>query len=250
MLAPLGVRAGTVRQALYRMTKSGALGARRESAFKLYRLTSYGKAGTDAGTSRILGGAQLDWDGEWWLVSYRFSSAERASRDMIKSLLELEGFGALSRGTYLHPRDRSAGILRAAREHDIEDRLTILRARQVDGRTNRELVRGLWDLDQLAEGYRAFVRDFSPLTRRAWKRHEPIDVLKQRFAFVLRYLDIAWHDPGLPAELLPASWPAARAQEIAATLHRTLRRPFLMHGDAVMKRIAPAFAELGSAFAR
>ena len=242
MLAPLEVLSATVRQTLYRMEKSGALSARREGSMKLYRLSSYGKAGTDAGTSRMLQAPEAEWNGDWFLVSYRFTSAERSDRDMIKGLLDLEGFGCLSRGTYLHPRDRTHRILRAARDNGVDDRLTILRARQVDTRTDRRLARELWDLEELAEGYRSFIHDFSSMTRVSWKKKDPVLVLKSRFAFVLRYLEIAWRDPGLPLELLPTSWPASRAQQIASTLHRDLSAPFLEHGDRVMERAAPSLA--------
>jgi DNA-binding transcriptional regulator PaaX len=238
MLEPLGIPADTVRQTLYRMTKSKALTNRRVGAFKLYRLTRYGKAGTDAGTSRLLKPPEKKWDGLWLVVVYKFQSEERVFRDQVKGLLELEGFASLSRGTYLHPRDRSQGLRESVGEHGLADRLTMFRGRQIEGQSNRDLVRRLWDLEGLRAGYSAFIRDFSPLRRRSWSRTDPHQALRLRFAFVLRYLEIAWKDPGLPLALL-GEWPAGRAQAVASHLHGALHQPLLDHGDAVMERVCP-----------
>ncbi len=239
MLEPLGIPADTVRQALYRLTKSKALATRRVGSFKLYRLTRYGKAGTDAGTSRLLEPPEREWDGWWLLVNYQFQSDERAHRDLVNGLLQLEGFASLSRGTYLHPRDRSGMLKDSIGEYGILDRLAFFRARQLEGQSNRELVQRLWDLDVLRAGYSQFIREFSGLSRRKWSSAEPWEALALRLGFVSRYLEIAWQDPGLPLELLPRDWPAARAQNVASTLHRALHQPLLDHGDALMESIPP-----------
>ena len=77
------------------------------------------------------------------------------------------------------------------------------------------------------------------MRRRSWRRSDPGQAVRLRFAFVLRYLEVAGKDPGLPLELLPRDWPAARAQAVASDLHRALHQPLLDHGDAVMERVCP-----------
>lgn len=239
MLEPLGIPADTVRQTLYRLTKSKALASRRDGPFKLYRLTRYGAAGTDAGTHRLLQPPQQQWDGWWLLVNYQFQSDERVYRDLVKELLKLEGFAPLSRGTYLHPRSLTVGLRETVAAYGLSDHITMFRARQIGGQSNRDLVRKIWDLDVLRTGYLGFIREFSPLTRRSWDRADPVEALRIRFSFVLRYLEVAWQDPGLPLELLPRTWPAARAQKVAGALHKSLHQPLLNYGDAVMERVRP-----------
>ena len=77
------------------------------------------------------------------------------------------------------------------------------------------------------------------LTRYQWSRRDPWQALAARFTFVLRYLETAWRDPSLPLELLPASWPAARAQEVAAALYQSLKGPLLDLGDRVLEQVGP-----------
>lgn len=234
MLEPLGIPPDTVRQSLYRLTKSKAVTGRKVGPVKLYRLTRYGETGTDAGTNRILRPPEPDWDGHWLLVSYQFHAHERVFRDLVNGLLRLEGFAALARGTYLHPRDRSAGLLDSLDEHGLKDRLTMFRARQVADASDQALIGRLWDLERLREGYSRFIGEHGPLTRRSWTHADPSQALQARLSFIERYLDIAWQDPGLPLDLLPADWPAARAQEVASSLYHALHAPLLGHGDAVM----------------
>ncbi len=237
VLERLGFQPSAVRQTLYRMRKEGYLEERRHGAHKLYRMSSYADTATQAGTTRLLQPPETEWDGQWLLANYRFNTDEVIQRNLVRAILEVEGFGQLSRATLLHPRDRSAAVLGPLTEAGLAERVTMIRGRVTHGRSDAELVRAVWDLEQIARGYRAFIRTFSPLTRYQWSRRDPWQALAARFTFVLRYLETAWRDPSLPLELLPASWPAARAQEVAAALYQSLKGPLLDLGDRVLEQI-------------
>ena len=237
VLKPFGLQPSTVRQTLYRMGKEGFLKERRHGTHKLYRMSSYAETATEAGTTRLSQPPETEWDGQWLLANYRFNTDEVIQRNLVRAILEVEGFGQLSRATLLHPRDRSAAVLGPLTEAGLADRVTMIRGRVVQSRSDLDLVRTVWEIEKIAGGYREFVRTFSPLTRYQWSRRDPWQALAARFTFVLRYLETAWRDPSLPLELLPGSWPAARAQEIATVLYESLKQPLLDLGDSVLDAV-------------
>lgn len=235
MLEPLGVSAATVRQTLFRMVRARELDFVRSGRWALYRLTPLARVGTDAGTRRLLTAPRTDWDGRWYLVNYRFRDDERPYRDLVAGLLEIEGFARLSRGTFIHPRDRTAALTRSLAEAGLLERVQVFRAERIAGETEGALVRRYWDLEGLRAGYDRFIRLFSASARRSWSRHPPEEALVVRFAFILAYLEVAWRDPEFPARLLPAGWPAARAHAIARALYDALDRPLLALGDRALE---------------
>ncbi|MFQ5353141.1 MAG: hypothetical protein ACE5D3_08725, partial [Candidatus Binatia bacterium] len=81
--------------------------ARKKGRIKHYRLSTYGLAAIEVGAEKLLTPPAKKWDGHWTLMQYRFGSDERSLRDRVRRLLELEGFGALGRGLFIHPRDRT-----------------------------------------------------------------------------------------------------------------------------------------------
>lgn len=240
-LEPFGVEESTVRQTLYRMVREGILASRRAGRNKIYRLTDLGQAATDPGRSRLRMKPENTWDGYWMLVAYQFATEDRIARTQLKDALFLEGFGQLMRGVYVHPRDKTEWLHRAL-GRNLLSRVNVFRGQRIGGQSDYGLVRSTWDLDSIRGGYERFISRFSPLARREWSHHDPSIAVQVRLASVRSFLETAWHDPGFPLELLPQSWPALRAQEIAETLHKKLKPPLMKYGDSLMSelnRMAP-----------
>ena len=236
-LTQLGISESAVRQALFRMAKQGTLDTLREGRSKWYRLSVRGSAETSVGAEKIHGPATGSWDGMWTFVHYRFATDERAARDHVHEILELEGFGALARGVYIHPRDRAAVIEQAVNDAGVaQGRFVVFRGQRVGGESNAELVCRLWDLDSIETGYRDFLDRFEPVLRRQ-RVPSPRRAFGLRVACVLAYLGTAWDDPDLPAELLPRRWPGPRAQETASRLYEKLLPGTLQFGDDLMRKI-------------
>ena len=76
------------------------------------------------------------------------------------------------------------------------------------------VIRGAFDLDALSGRYLSFIDAFEQL--RARDTSDPL-VLTLRLS--AQWLRIIRHDPRVPVHLLPASWPAIRAQELFRSLH-------------------------------
>lgn len=101
-----------------------------------------------------------------------------------------------------------------------------------------EAVARWWDLPALQEMYETFLEDHEPVLN-SWRSHGTITREHEGAAFAdhLRAVD-AWRrmpflDPGLPPELLPASWAGRRAARVFFDLHTLLHEPSLAHVRAV-----------------
>ena len=234
-LSALGHAVSAIRQTLYRMEGSRELMSRAAGRRKLYRLSPYARAEAEAGLAKIMESSPGRWDGRWTLVQFQIGSEDRIERERLRELLRVEGFGQTGIGLFIHPRDRSARLLRAAAEHGVGDLVEVFNARRLGGRDEHEFVARHWDLDTLAGRYRGFLARFRPLER-ASRRISLEAAFLLRFAVVFDYLETAWDDPDLPAQLLPAGWPGSRARRLAGTLYRSLLPSALEFGDALLRK--------------
>jgi phenylacetic acid degradation operon negative regulatory protein len=237
VLDPLRHKPASVRQALFRLARSGALETRKEGRLTWYRLSSYGQAAIATGSDKLFTPPQSSWDGRWTLVFYQFDTESRVARDHAREILELEGFALFARGVYIHPHERTERVRKLLREAQLEDWVTIFRAQRLGGETDGALAGRLWDLRRLGRGYRRFLQIFQPLVDRPAASWPPAGAFAARLALACSFLRTAWDDPGLPPALLPANWSGRRAREVAARLYHNLMPGTLRHGDAVTRQL-------------
>lgn len=233
-LASMGRSAGSVRQTLYRMERARELESRRAGRMKYYRLAVSAQQEIDAGRSMLFEAPETDWDREWTLVRFGFTAAQRADRDRLRDVLDVEGFAPLGGGTFIHPRDRTERVLTSAASIGAEGNLLVIRGQRVGGESDADLVDRLWDLAGIVQGYRTFLAAFEPILAtdlEAWPPHRAFLV---RFALAIDYLEVAWRDPELPDELLPAGWPGHTARAVARELYDRLLPGALAFGDELM----------------
>lgn len=163
------------------------------------------------------------WDCNWHLVAFAIPEAKRAARDAFRDRLIALGGAAVQNGLYVSPHPwevdarREADALRVAAHvsYVVSDEL------EVGGvRDPRELARGLWELDDLAERYRRFIElyqgvpDALEAMRRRHERLTEADFLPGALLIGLRFNECFEHDPLLPPELLPRPWPGREAREL------------------------------------
>jgi phenylacetic acid degradation operon negative regulatory protein len=208
-LDSLGVPEAAARQALARSARRGLLVAERVGRRTRWVLSARAVSLLEEGTSRIyrFATSEPEWDGTWLLVLVSVSEPDRHLRARLRTRLAWSGLGQLAPGSWVTPW--------AVREPEVIDTLGQLgladaavswvgrpgRLGSLDAQVGR-----IWDLADLELAYREFVATtlgpgpegpfeaFAALTRlvHAWRRFPSLD-------------------PGLPAPLLPASWPAADA---------------------------------------
>lgn len=229
-LSELGHEIAAIRQTLYRMEGSAVLRSRTAGRKKFYQLSQGARADAEAGLAKIMDAPASSWDGQWTIVQVGTEGEGRDGKELVREVLRAEGFARLGPNLYVHPRDRTARLLRAARAHDVSDLITAFRGTRVAPAGDRAFAASAWDLQRLAAGYRAFMKRYAPLDDRAGEVADA-EAFLIRFALVFDYLETAWHDPDLPPDLLPDPWPGAAAKMMAQSLYRRFLPQALAFGD-------------------
>lgn len=228
----IGHAPSAVRLALFRMVKNSELESRKQGRVNFYRLAPFGRAGIEAGLQMLFGEPEKNWDGDWTVVHFHFKSEDRFSRDHMRNILTIEGFGCLGPGLYIHPRDRGARVLEAMGS---SVGISVFRGPSVGGRSDEELVEKLWDLRDLNLRYEAFLREAQSLQKRIAVGLSDGKAFFYRIGVVLSFLDVGWSDPEIPDGLLPPDWFGYKARDAAKGLYKELMPQTLTLGDGIMQ---------------
>ncbi len=218
------------------MVQRGSLLVRKQGRTNHYAFTELTRGYITTGIEKIFGPADKPWDQRWTLVQYQFASNQRADRDQVREILEIEGFGQLSRGVFLHPRDRVERIREGLKATGHSEGVSIFRAQWAQDEPEHDLAARVWDLESLAKSYTTFLKRFEALPKR---RGTDADRFALRLGLAISYLRIAWDDPDLPLELLPEDWPGHRARHLTMSLYERWLDSTLAHGDRLLTRVSP-----------
>ncbi len=235
VLGRFGVRESAIRQTLYRLQNQRVLKGRTLGRRKLYSLTAAGRVPLDAGTRKIFGRMEDEWDGDWTIIHFHLGEELRFERNRLRDVLSAEGFRSPGPGLYVHPRDRAETVLRTARHLGVSHGLWSFRGRWVDQKRPRHPTK-LWDLAKLRTRYRRFISSMESMVA-APVLDDPQTAFGLRLAVVREYLSVAWDDPELPPDLLPADWPGADARRLAKAIYERLAPPALAYGDEKMEDV-------------
>lgn len=233
-LVPLGIEEAAVRQTLWRMAKSGALKVRTVGRHKMYAASPSTLAVIEAGTEKMLGPTEGEWNGAWTIVHFQFDADERRARDLVRDVLQVEGFACLAPGVYVHPRDRAGRVTRAVGEMGLARHLQVFRGKRSGPESDPRFARRLWDLAGISERYRRFIERYEPLSRMDSESWSLENAFAVRFALVFDYLEVAWDDPELPADILPVRWPGVRARSLVRTMYEALLPASIAHADEIL----------------
>ncbi|HET6213316.1 MAG TPA: PaaX family transcriptional regulator C-terminal domain-containing protein [Micromonosporaceae bacterium] len=214
LLAELGVEEPAVRSAISRLKRRGLLEPSRRAGAAGYALSAEAREILAEGDEHIFAPPQATVADGWLLAVFSVPESERARRHTLRSRLAALGFGTAAPGVWIAPAHRF-GVTRAMLERlDLGSYVDLFRADYLAFTNLPEAVTQWWDLAGLQKSYVDFVT--------AWSDVDPASP-PAAFAVWVRALTdwrrLPYLDPGLPAELLPADWPGARA----AALFRTLR---------------------------
>jgi phenylacetic acid degradation operon negative regulatory protein len=234
LLGDFGVAPATVRVTLSRLRREGWFTSRREGRETVYTLSDDMLGVLDEGRRRIFAPAAVEWDGDWTMVIYQLSEAERAERDELRKQLAWLGFGSLTTSTWLAPGERTAEVdrLDAVRRGD---RVDVLRCRSRGLEHDRDLARRCWDLDDLAAQYDAFVSGHRDLGSRA-DDLTGAEALVARTDLIATFRHFPFLDPRLPVDVRPDDWPGEEAHRLFADVHRRLGPPARAHVAGVVGR--------------
>ena len=206
-------RNGLLRQ-LQRLEKQRWLeGQSRPAGDRLHRLT-------EAGRLQALGGRDPEahwrrrWDGRWRLILFDVPEARSSARNRLRRYLRDRGFGYLQNSVWLTPDPvTELRDLLADGPVDVES-LLLLEARPCAGESDAQIVAGAWDFVAINARY---ARHQQLLSLRPRGRVSTEAAAKPFHRWLREereaWMDAQWHDPLLPASLLPEEYAGRRAWE-------------------------------------
>jgi phenylacetic acid degradation operon negative regulatory protein len=235
-LTDAGRDEAAIRQTLYRMEREGELIARRDGRMKFYRPSGYAAAEIDAGTEKIFDRPKREWDGQWTMVRVGLRTAVTAKqRERVIALLAVEGFVQLDANLFVHPRGAAERLLEALSPRARAD-VVVMRGKLLDAAAQPFLV-SLWKVDELSARYRRVLVTLGRIDERERSGISDRDAFLMRFAVVFDYLAVAWEDPDLPSDVLPADWPGAETRAAAAALYERLLPAATRHADTLLESV-------------
>jgi phenylacetic acid degradation operon negative regulatory protein len=207
LLADLGMSAPAARSLLLRMRREGWLTSERAGREARYRLAPVLFAGQER-VERQLRGGRPGWNGSFSGVLYSVPERFRAFRDRLRRSATLLGYMTLRPGLLVATTDRYDELVAALPAQPAGSQLLPAKL-TISAPDSRKLAAELWDLDGVAAHYRLALAEFDRRVAEV-KRRPPAgaEAMRAFAAAVLPLYRAGAADPDLPAELLPADWPA------------------------------------------
>jgi phenylacetic acid degradation operon negative regulatory protein len=225
LMADLGHDDRAVRAAVARMKRSALLSAETRQRVAGYALTKPALEILRDGDERIFASSVPTTVAEGWVVAV-FSVPEQARdcRHRLRALLVRLGFGQVTPGVWIAPSRMKPEARRLLARAGLSQYVSLFEGEYAGFSDLRVLVAHAWDLPALDTAYRRFIA-LHRRTETAWRApktrgNRPGFVDYMRVLAAWRRL--AYHDPGLPPELLPRRWNGERARALFADLHATL----------------------------
>jgi phenylacetic acid degradation operon negative regulatory protein len=220
-LGALDYRTQAARQALARSVTAGWLRTERHGRRSRVHLTEDAAAMLSAGAKRIYSfGEPWDWDGRWLLVVLRVPEERREIRHRIRTRLAWEGFGSIGGGLWICPHVEREADLLAMQDDDSVAELLSFHAELGALGEPRRVIADAWDLDGVAQAYRAFVSEFGRL-----RPGTPEATFRAQTLLVHAWRKFPFLDPDLPETMLPAGWPRSRAHDLFSERHAAWHEP-------------------------
>lgn len=222
LLAPLGINERLLRTSVFRLVAQNWLQSERHGRRSLYLISEQGLRHTAHASQRIYVGAPRDWNGEWTLVALPRTGNGLAERAELRRELVWEGFGMIAPGLFAHPHTEARAAHDILEKLGIPDKALVLSARDLAGAGGlpiASLASQCWNLDDVAEQYRQFTRNFGPLEKLLETPPSPSDAFITRVMLLHNWRRIVLHDPHLPGPMLPDNWPGHAAREICGRIY-------------------------------
>ncbi len=216
-----GVGQHAARSTLARMVNRGMLTRQRHGRAMYFGLTAQAEAILRDGEDRIWrsGAVNQDWDGWWTLLGFSLPESWQRQRHELRSQLTWAGFGPLFNGLWVAPG--RVEVTRLVASLGLESRVKAFYAQAIPGTDVARMVHENWDLDAVASRYHGFLSRWQGADMPPGRR----DPLAVQLLLSSDWLQVIRADPRLPAEHLPADWPAAKAESLFVELDETVAQP-------------------------
>jgi phenylacetic acid degradation operon negative regulatory protein len=218
VLDRVGVSEHATRSTLSRMARRDLLRRVRRGRKVYLGLTPRSREVLHDGDVRVWRTAAVHdgWDGTWTLLSFSLPDSWQRQRHELRSRLLWAGFGPLQGGLWIAPSPVDFAVIGA--DLEAAAHVKVFEARALPPTDVDALVRDAWDLDAIAGRYRGFLDRWSDPRRRPGFP----DALATQLVLQTEWLQVIRRDPRLPAQHLPAGWPAERAWRLFRALYAEL----------------------------
>lgn len=209
VLERIGVSEQATRSIVSRMARRGRLHRIRSGRRSFLQPTEVLRAAMLDGKRRIwdVTAVNRTWDGTWTLVGFSLPDSWSRQRHDLRSRLIWAGFGMLHPGLWVAPGPVDVETLIAGL--DLADYVVVTHGRAAPPTEAADLVRRGFDLSGLAADYKSFME--------RWPEDGALpgdSVMTRELLLHCDWLQLIRRDPHLPAELLPADWPAIEADRL------------------------------------
>ncbi|MCV6610753.1 MAG: phenylacetic acid degradation operon negative regulatory protein PaaX, partial [Amphritea sp.] len=169
-----------------------------------------------------------EWQGKWDLLIN--TQLDNELRKVLKKELEWQGFGNIAPGVMAHPMADMAEINETLQELCVSNDIIHMKASLIENLTSaplKQLVHECWNLEELSQGYQAFLDRFRPLLRALEGEIEldPEQCFQLRILMIHHYRRLLLKDPRLPEKLLPADWVGTSARVLCRNIYRKIHEP-------------------------
>lgn len=214
VLGRLGITEHTTRSTLARMARRGLLAGQRQGRKLYFAMTPRCTALLEDGRRRIweTGAVNTSHAPNWTMLTFSLPEAWRRKRYDLRARLTWAGFGPLQNGAWLAPAE--VDVTSIVKELGLARHTRAFYVSPAPPTEPAAVIRAAFDLDALADRYRAFCAGWSEPAS-----SELSDALVLTLRLSTQWLRIIRDDPRVPLHLLPANWPAIEAQRLFRSLH-------------------------------
>lgn len=236
LMADLGHDAQAVRTAVSRMKASNLLTAHTQDGVAGYRLTESGLEILRDGDERLFQASAPPGLEDGWVVAvFSVPEQSRDRRHRLRALLIRLGFGQVTPGAWMAPSRMETEARRLLDRAQLAQYVSLFQGEYRGCADIGTVAASAWDMGAIDRQY----RDFSTRHRRTarkWRaRHrDNRRAFVDYMAVLAAWRPVAYQDPGLPGELLPARWSGDAARGLFAELHATLAERAGSHVAAII----------------
>ncbi|KQU65363.1 PaaX family transcriptional regulator C-terminal domain-containing protein [Phycicoccus sp. Root101] len=227
LMAAAGVDEQAVRSALSRLKRRGIVEAERRGGAAGYALSEYARQLLEVGDRRIFAEREAHTR-DWVVVVFSVPESERQKRHALRARLSWLGFGTVSSGVWIAPGRLADDAREVLLGDGLDPYVDLFRAEYLAFGDPATKIARWWDLEALEQLYTDFLEAHEP-ARRHWEAQHRVPPGGEAFSDYVRALTswrrLPYLDPGLPTDLLPASWSGTTAAQTFFALHRMLAGP-------------------------
>ena len=237
LMGHLGVDSAGTRSSISRLKRRGVLESVKFNGSAGYTLSDDALEVLRAGDLRIFGQPRASIEDGFVIIVFSVPESQRAKRHQLRSALGAMGFGTVSPGVWIAPAPLREEVAHALRRRGLRDYAHMFHAHHDGFWKLSELVGQWWDLEAIDAEYQAFTKTYEGTGQRLVDvGNRPQTSFETYIPMLTQWRRLPYRDPGLPAELLPATWHGYRAHTLFAELDALMREPAHRHAMSIIHR--------------